>query len=99
MSAVCPPTEGLKGTQFLFQADIPELLTRMSADLYRLLRVYLQALAPVPSPYTARIQSMAMDSAIDEFNWQDGLTAEQLMDIPESLDPDALSWIPTELYQ
>jgi hypothetical protein len=49
---------------------------------------------PGPAPYIDP-QTSSTDFSIDDFNWQDGLTAEQLMNFADSMDLSALDWLST----
>ncbi|KAI1610690.1 hypothetical protein EDD36DRAFT_489966 [Exophiala viscosa] len=57
------------------------------------------SIQPPPNPppsYVASSQSLPEDFSIEELNWQDGFTAEQLMDFADSMDMDALDWFSVE---
>ncbi|OAP59708.1 hypothetical protein AYL99_07006 [Fonsecaea erecta] len=52
-----------------------------------------------PPPYTASSQPNNNDISMDELNWQDGITAEQLLNFADSMDLSALDWLPSETGQ
>ncbi|KIV87188.1 hypothetical protein, variant 1 [Exophiala sideris] len=52
-----------------------------------------------PPPYMASSQPVPEDFSIDEFNWHDGFTAEQLTNFADSMDIGALDWFPVEVGQ
>jgi len=51
---------------------------------------------PGPPPYMASSQSMPEDFFIDELNWHDGFTAEQLTNFADSMDIGVLDWFSVE---
>ena len=56
-------------------------------------RAQLLSAPSAPPSYTVSSQAMNNDLSMDDFNWQDGLTAEQLLNFAESMDLSALDWL------
>ena len=52
-----------------------------------------------PPPYMPPSEPMSDDFSMDELNWQDGLSAEQLVNFAESMDLSALDWLSVETEQ
>ncbi|OQV04959.1 Fungal Zn2-Cys6 binuclear cluster domain-containing protein [Cladophialophora immunda] len=52
-----------------------------------------------PPPYTASSQPTNNDFPMDELSWQDGITAEQLLNFADSMDLSALDWLSAEAGQ
>ncbi|KIW77665.1 hypothetical protein Z517_07497 [Fonsecaea pedrosoi CBS 271.37] len=52
-----------------------------------------------PPPYTASSQPSSNDFPMDELTWQDGITAEQLLNFADSMDLTALDWLSAEAGQ
>jgi len=51
---------------------------------------------PPPPPYVPPSEPMNDDFTMEVLNWQDGLSAEQLMNFAESMDLSALDWVSVE---
>ena len=46
-----------------------------------------------PPPYVPSLEPGMDDFTMEDFNWQDGLSAEQLMSFAETMDLSALDWL------
>ncbi len=46
-----------------------------------------------PPPYVPSLEPGLDDFSMDDFNWQDGLSAEQIMSFAETMDLSALDWL------
>ena len=56
------------------------------------------ALLPPPS-YMDSTQAMQNEFPLDELNWHDGFTAEELVNFADSMDLEALDWLSAEAGQ
>lgn len=64
--------------------------------------------APLPQPqppmfspdsYMASSEPVPDDFSVEDFNWQEGFTAGQLMNFADSMDVHALDWLSAEVGQ